>query len=425
MAAQNPQKSGLPVIEAHQLGKCYRSYPRQRDRLLEWITPGGSVRHQQHWALKDVSFSMAAGESIAVIGQNGAGKSTLLKLLTGVIRPNAGQFALRGRLRGLLELGLGFHPEFTGMENLKLAGQLQGLTAREVDDRMDWILEFADIGESVHEPVRTYSSGMQMRLAFAVAVAIRPDVLIVDEALSVGDIFFQQKCFELISGFVEQGTSLLFVTHGMQTAYHLCQRALLLEHGRLVFDGPVQQAIDLYESSHLIQRTDAADAVQISDTGSMQSDSALLECIGWRNAQGQAIQSIDCGEEVRLLIRFRMTRPAPDPHVGFKVRNKFGVVVFETNTYCQQIPTRPAQPGDCVETEFSFRCDLVEGEYNVTLGMACEAFGEGSFSRQLWYAHGLAKLVVRRVYEHPLWDGFVNLRPQIQHRISKASDQGQ
>lgn len=423
MVAQNPQEPSPPVIEAQQLGKCYRSYARPKDRLLEWLSPFSPPRHQQHWALRDVSFTMAAGESIAVIGQNGAGKSTLLKLLTGVIRANEGRFALRGRLRGLLELGLGFHPEFSGYDNLKLAGQVQGLTAQEVADRTDWILEFADIGPAISEPVRTYSSGMQMRLAFAVAVAVRPDVLIVDEALSVGDIFFQQKCFELISSFVEQGTSLLFVTHGMQTAYHLCRRALLLEQGRLVFDGPVQQAIDLYESSHLIQRTDAADAVQISQTGSMQSDSALLDCIEWRDAQGVTIQSVDCGQPVSLLIRFRMTRHAPDPHVGFKVRNKFGVVVFETNTYCQHIPTQAAAPGDLVETEFSFRCDLVEGEYNVTLGLACEAFGEGSFSRQLWYAHGLAKLVVRRVYADPLWDGFINLRPQTRHVIEPPSGQ--
>lgn len=406
-----------PVIDVSNLGKCYKTYAKPSDRLLEWLLPSAGSRHQTQWALRNVNLTVQSGESIAIIGENGAGKSTLLKLLTGVIRPNEGKFKVRGRVRGLLELGLGFHPDFSGLENLRLAGQLQGLTAKEVAERTDWILEFADIGNAVGEPVRTYSSGMQMRLAFAVSVAVRPDVLIVDEALSVGDIFFQQKCFELIENFLAQGTTLLFVTHGLASAYHICRRALFLEKGGIVFDGPVQKAVDLYESKHLVRRTVQEDAVQIDHLGSMQSDSAQLELIAWYDKAGDLVNSVASGEVVSLVVRFRMTTAVEDPHVGFKVRNRHGVVVYETNTYCQQIQTYPVLPGGVVETRFQFACDLMMGEYNVTLGMACGAFGQGSFARQLWYAHGLAPLQVFFEAGTPFWDGFVNLHPHIQHVV--------
>ena len=236
------------------LGKVYKSYARQKDRLVEWLTNDRKVRHTEHWVVKDISFSAEPGESIALIGQNGAGKSTLLKLITGITRPSSGQVETSGKISALLELGLGFHPEFSGRRNVFMAGQLQGLTTHEIEELFPEIEAFADIGDYIDEPIKTYSSGMQMRLAFSVATAVRPDILIVDEALSVGDIFFQQKCFDRIHNYNRQGTTLLFVTHSMGIVHHLCNRAIFLDKGRLILDASPKAAIDLYQSEMLSSR---------------------------------------------------------------------------------------------------------------------------------------------------------------------------
>ncbi|MEO7495508.1 MAG: ABC transporter ATP-binding protein, partial [Massilia sp.] len=200
-------------ITVSQLGKAYKLYPSRWSRLAEWMLPFRGRRHELKWVLRDINFSLAPGEAVGIIGINGAGKSTLLKLITGTAQASCGSVAIGGRVAALLELGMGFHPEFTGRQNAYLAGQLIGLTSAEIDTLMPHIEQFADIGDYIDQPVRVYSSGMQMRLAFSVATARRPDVLIVDEALSVGDAFFQHKSFERIRQFRELGTTLLIVSH--------------------------------------------------------------------------------------------------------------------------------------------------------------------------------------------------------------------
>lgn len=407
------------------LGKAYKSYPRQLARLVEWLSDDRLVRHREHWVLRDIGFRVAAGEAVAIIGQNGAGKSTLLKILAGVVRPTLGRVEVRGRVAALLELGLGFHGDFSGRENLRIAGNLLGLTESEIAAQSEWILDFADIGDYIDEPVRTYSSGMQMRLAFALAVARRPDILIVDEALSVGDIFFQQKCFDLIHDYSRRGTTLFFVTHGMGIVQNLCERALLIDHGRLVFDGSAKGAIDLYESTQL-QRRDAnpetirivaADGAQGS-VGSLVAEGAeLIEC-AWRAPDGAPRVSVDYRETIALNVVFRATRDFADPHVGFKVRDKRGLVVYETNTYCQRRNFGPVRAGQTFRVEFRFVVRLREGEYNVTLGMANGGYALGSFREQIWYAHGLAPLVVRRPPDWPLWDGVADLEPRIELAVA-------
>ena len=248
------------------LGKAYRQYPTRWSRLAEWVLPWQPPRHTAHWVLRDVSFRIDAGEAVGIIGVNGAGKSTLLKLVTGTTLPTTGSVSVEGRLAAMLELGMGFHPDFTGRQNALMAGQVLGLQETEVRELMPEIEAFAEIGEYIDEPVRVYSSGMQMRLAFSVATAVRPDILIVDEALSVGDAYFQHKSFDRIRRFKHDGTSLLFVSHSMQDVRVLCDRVVLLDQGRVLKDGLPDEVADYYNAM-IAAREDAAAATRRSASG--------------------------------------------------------------------------------------------------------------------------------------------------------------
>src|SRR5690554_2159657 len=228
----------MTAIRVRGLGKAYKQYPGRWARLAEWVLPGNRPRHHLHWVLQDISFDVPRGKAVAILGANGAGKSTLLKLITGTTHPTIGDIEVDGRIAALLELGMGFHPDFTGRQNLFMAGQLQGLTAPQIEQALPEIEQFAAIGDYIDQPVRVYSSGMQVRLAFALATAVRPEILIVDEALSVGDAAFQRKCFRRINEFLEQGTTLLFVTHDLDAVKKLCSHAIFLQHGRIAAQGP-------------------------------------------------------------------------------------------------------------------------------------------------------------------------------------------
>ncbi|MEA5097876.1 MAG: ABC transporter ATP-binding protein [Burkholderiaceae bacterium] len=232
----------MAYLRVNSIGKAYKRYPRRSGRIAEWL--GLGKRHELRWVLRDLSFEITAGEAVGIIGVNGAGKSTLLKIITGTTRPTTGTVEASGRISALLELGMGFHPDFTGRQNVTMAAQLHGIANDEIDRKMQEIEEFAEIGDYIDQPVRTYSSGMQVRLAFSVATAIRPDILIVDEALSVGDTYFQHKSFDRIRQFREQGTTLLFVSHDPGAIKTLCDRALLLDAGGIVQDGSPIAVLD-------------------------------------------------------------------------------------------------------------------------------------------------------------------------------------
>ncbi|MDX1385243.1 MAG: ABC transporter ATP-binding protein, partial [Thermoanaerobaculia bacterium] len=233
-------------IRAQNLSKVYKRYAAPRYRLLEWLTLGAIRRHEELWALRQVSFEVAAGEAVGIVGQNGAGKSTLLKLIVGTTRPTEGSFEVAGRVSALLELGMGFHPEFSGRQNAVMALQMMGAEESEAESRLPEIAAFSELDGFLEQPLRTYSSGMQMRLGFAVATTRRPDILIVDEALSVGDAYFQHKCIRRIRGFKEAGTTMLFVSHDPAAVKTLCDRALLLDGGVLVREGPAEAILDYY-----------------------------------------------------------------------------------------------------------------------------------------------------------------------------------
>src|SRR5476651_2867714 len=280
----------MGAITVKQLGKAYKQYPTRWSRLAEWLLPMRGPRHQLKWILSDINFHVAAGEAVGLIGVNGAGKSTLLKLITGTTQASSGSVSVGGRVAALLELGMGFHPDFTGRQNVYMAGQLNGLSVTEIDALMADIEAFAEIGDYIEQPVRVYSSGMQMRLAFSVATVRRPDVLIVDEALSVGDAYFQHKSFERIRQFRQQGTTLLIVSHDRSAIQAICDRAILLNAGRLELEGSPEAIFDYYNA--LLADKEAANVVQTkSEDGTTQTKSgsgeAVIENIRLLGADGK------------------------------------------------------------------------------------------------------------------------------------------
>ncbi len=370
-------------IDVTSVGKAYKTYPRKWGRAAEWL--GFPPQHHVHWALKDVDLHVPPGETVGLIGMNGAGKSTLLKIIAGVTQATTGTVNRAGRLAALLELAMGFHPDFPGRQNVLMAGQLQGLSAEEVRRHMPEIEAFAEIGDYIDEPVRTYSSGMQVRLAFSVATAVRPDVLIVDEALAVGDIYFQQKCFERLAKFREQGTTLLLVSHSIGTIVQMCDRAVLLRRGEVAFDGSPKEATDMYQADVLLSldkrqeemavATDGGAAVRGS-VGSITSASVTLLDARTFDEAGAEAQTLFADATADLRVRYRLERDLDDPHVGFKVRNRFGIVLFETNSYCMGTRFGPRRRGDTLAVSFRFPLLLAPGDYTVTVGFGNRGFDE-------------------------------------------------
>ncbi|MES2262020.1 MAG: ABC transporter ATP-binding protein [Pseudomonadota bacterium] len=452
-------------IHVQGLGKAYKQYPNRWSRLLEWLTPYAAPRHRLKWVLRDINFSIAQGEAVGIIGVNGAGKSTLLKLITGTSQPSTGQVGLHGRVAALLELGMGFHPDFTGRQNALMAGQLIGLSVEEVQALMPEIEAFAEIGDYIDQPVRVYSSGMQVRLAFAVATAVRPGILIIDEALAVGDVFFQQKCFERIRQYCQAGTTLLFVSHAMGAVYSLCNRAILISEGQVALDSSPREVIDLYNAHVLHQRDGkpipapaptaapappppappeapqaaateetppdeariefspqqaeaaqaalAASASQAVNVGSFQHDGAIILETGIYTDERQVTTVIsDRVATVRVEVRF--TQAYADPHIGFQVRNARGEAVFMTNSYCMRQPIGAVHAGEEVAAEFSFKAALSPGEYTITAGVAEGGAGDGDFRQTLARVQDATAFTVLRNMDAIVWNGVVNLDPILQ-----------
>ena len=242
------------AISVNNISKMYKLYENPMDRLKESLGLTRKKRYKEHYALNNVSFQVKKGETVGIIGTNGSGKSTILKIITGVLNPTQGEVVVDGRISALLELGAGFNGEYSGIENVYLNGQMIGFSKEEIDAKLQDILDFADIGDFIHQPVKTYSSGMFVRLAFAVAINIEPEILIVDEALSVGDVFFQAKCYRKFEEFKEMGKTILFVSHQMNTIRQLCDRVVVLKEGQVIYDGEVEEGIRLYNSEAYLEK---------------------------------------------------------------------------------------------------------------------------------------------------------------------------
>ena len=359
-------------IRVSNLGKAYKRYPNHRARLLEWLTPFAKPRHERIWVLQDISFQVHPGQALGIIGINGAGKSTLLKLITGTAAASQGTVQMEGRVAAMLELGMGFHPDFTGRQNALMSGQLIGLSAEEMQTLMPEIEAFAEIGSYLDQPVRVYSSGMQMRLGFAVATARRPDVLIVDEALSVGDAYFQHKSFERIRSFREQGTTLLIVSHDKGAIQSVCDRAILLDAGRISKEGTPEEIMDYYnamlaerENQNVRQETHASGKVQtISGSGE-----ATVHHIALLNEQGEAAEVHDVGSLVTLQVVVEVHHAIPNLTLGYRIKDRLGQPIFGTNTFHKEAPVPPVADGQRLTFSFQFRLNLGPGSYSVATAL--------------------------------------------------------
>ena len=314
-------------ISIQHVGKCYKMYASRNDRLKEWLIPFSRKRHEEKWVLKDVNIEVAPGEAVGIIGMNGAGKSTLLKIITGTTVPTTGSVTFNGRVSALLELGLGFHPDFTGRQNVYMSGQLLGYTIDEINECMAQVEEFAEIGNAIDAPVRTYSSGMQVRLAFSVATMKRPDILIVDEALSVGDAYFQHKSFGRIREFKKEGTTLLIVSHDHAAIQSVCDRAVLISDGRVKRDGDPEYVMNYYnamlseQSKSSIQEEDALGLRNKAITSG--SGSVILQNIKLtKEGEEEELHTVEVGDNVALEIQVEARQDLPELTLGVDIRNK-------------------------------------------------------------------------------------------------------
>lgn len=382
------------AIRVEHLSKVYKLYDRNRDRLKEALHLGKNIHFREHYALNDVSMEVHAGETVGIIGTNGSGKSTILKIITGVLNPSAGDVTINGRISALLELGAGFNMEFTGIENIYLNGTMIGFSEEEIDAKLNDILEFADIGDFVYQKVKTYSSGMFVRLAFAVAINIDPEILIVDEALSVGDVFFQNKCYRKFEEFKKQGKTILFVSHDLGSISKYCDRVVLLEQGKKIGEGAPKEIIDMYKKvlvGQLEMQADTAKSQKISG-GKKWKDlmqlnpnhdeygSGLAEFEDYcaYDESGTITNAILKGEPFTVKLKVRFFESIQDPIIAVSIKNMQGTEITGTNTMFEKITTGKTKPGDVMIATFTQDMNLQGGEYLISLG--CVGYKDGSFT---------------------------------------------
>lgn len=388
--------SSKVAIDVSGVSKCFEMYDSPRDRLKQFFARSGRKYFREFWALRDVSFQVAEGETIGILGRNGSGKSTLLQIIAGTLSPTGGEVGVSGLLAALLELGSGFNPDFTGRENVYLNGAVLGFTREQMNGRFAEIEAFADIGEHIDQPVRTYSSGMYVRLAFAVQACVEPKVLIVDEALSVGDEKFQRKCFEYIEGLRARGCAILIVTHSTATVEKFCQRAVLLHKGRLHGVGNAKTIIDqyhalLYSDERAYLRyvnsagggepgdivtdpaTQYAPLTGDATTSDGNASPGLRAYIkGWQTLaeDGQPCEVFAVGSAARILVQVQAIENIDEVQIGLLIRTVEGVSAFGTSTMYHDANCVGVKAGAAFEAEFEIILNLGEGSYFVTLALA-------------------------------------------------------
>jgi lipopolysaccharide transport system ATP-binding protein len=360
----------MSALTVNNIAKAYKRYPSKWARAWEWVTR--RVTHSKTWVLRDINFTVNSGEAVGIIGINGAGKSTLLKIITGTTQPTEGSVKTSGRVAALLELGMGFHQDFTGRQNVFMSGQLLGLHQAEIAACMSDIEDFAEIGDYIDRPVRMYSSGMQMRLAFSVATAVRPDLLIVDEALSVGDAYFQHKSFNRIREFREKGTSLLIVSHDRGAIQNLCDRAILLDGGKVARDGLPEEVMDYYNAL-IAERENKTVKINRLDDGRVQTTSgtgeARVRSIELFNEQGQVAEFINVGEAVQLKVKVDIYRDLPELVFGYMIKDRLGQTIFGTNTHHLSFDLNDLSAGEMLTLTFSFDANLGPGTYAISTAL--------------------------------------------------------
>ena len=410
------------IIEVKNVQKIYPLYDKPSHRLREALSITKKNYHSDYYALDCINLDVYRGECVGIIGTNGSGKSTLLKIITGVLNPTEGEVQVHGRISALLELGTGFNPEYTGIENIYLNGTMSGFTREEMDERVDTIVEFAEIGEFVHQPVKTYSSGMFARLAFSVAINIDPEILIVDEALSVGDIFFQSKCFHKFNEFKKAGKTILFVTHDMSSIIKYCDRSLLIHQGHQIALGPSNEVVDIYKKI-LVNQYEEPAGEQNSDKGTassinhtsddkdnrdivrMEKETINHSSVGkpelWKDSMvvnssnqdygtGEATivdfgifdenhrlsSAVYKGTKITLKMKVRFDADIADPIFAFTIKDQKGTEITGTNTFFEDKSIGKVKKGSVIVVCFEQNMDLQGGDYLISLG--CTRFEGGS-----------------------------------------------
>lgn len=381
------------AIRVQNVSKLYKLYDKPSDRLKESLGLTKKKKYREHYALQNLSFDIRKGECMGIIGTNGAGKSTILKIITGVLNPTSGNVEIDGRISALLELGAGFNMEYTGLENVYLNGTMIGFSKKEIDEKLDSILSFADIGDFIHQPVKTYSSGMFVRLAFAVAINIEPEILIVDEALSVGDVFFQMKCYRKFEEFKEQGKTILFVSHDLSSISKYCDRVVLLNKGEKLAEGRPKEMIDLYkkvlvgqldlanidkEKADMEKAPEMGQAAEISaatcwkdqltqNQNAIEYGDRKAEIIDYAlvDEQGIVTNTIEKGRPFSIRMKVRMNEAIPLPIFAYSIKDLKGTEITGTNTMYEQTDF---EVGKIMEITFKQDMSLQGGNYLLSLG---------------------------------------------------------
>ena len=405
------------AISVNDVSKMYKLYDNPMDRLKESLGLSRKKKYKEHYALNHVSFQVHKGETVGIIGTNGSGKSTILKIITGVLSPTGGEVSVNGRISALLELGAGFNGEYSGLENVYLNGSMIGFSREEIDAKLQSILDFADIGEFIHQPVKTYSSGMFVRLAFAVAINIDPEILIVDEALSVGDVFFQAKCYRKFEEFKEMGKTILFVSHDLSSIGKYCDRVVLLNIGEKLAEGGAKEMVNLYRRV-LVNQYDDADLEEGAENAEAGQDGQLTDGTAGENVSkkehaggGRAMKDslnlnpkvleygsklgeivdfairddtgmitnvIEKGKEFSVQMKVRFQADVNDPIFAFTLKDLKGTEITGTNTMYEHTPVKPQKAGDVREITFKQIMPLEAGEYMLCLG--CTGYKDGDFT---------------------------------------------
>ena len=386
---------GDVAIQVEHLSKMYKLYNKPSDRLKEAL--GMKVKVREHFALNDVNFQVSRGETVGIIGTNGSGKSTVLKIITGVVSPTKGEVKVDGRISALLELGAGFNGEYSGLENVYLNGTMIGFSKEEIDSKLDDILTFADIGDFIYQPVKTYSSGMFVRLAFAVAINIDPDILIVDEALSGGDVFFQAKCYRKFEEFKQKGKTIVFVSHDLNSISRYCDRVILLNKGNILDEGDPKKIVDLYKKI-LVQRAEVPEELEQDEveesiqTGTefqrpfprnpevLEYGDKEAEIVDFtlEDAHGIATNTIQKMEKFTIKMKVHFKEDIDEVIYAFTIKDMRGTEITGTNTMFEKIPVEPQKKGNTQIITFRQTMNLQGGEYLLSLG--CTGYKGGEFT---------------------------------------------
>lgn len=427
------------AVELIGVSKKFEIYSQPRDQLKQLIKPiweriSGEIKQNYYTdfkALNEIQLCIRKGESLGLIGRNGSGKSTLLQIIAGTLSPSAGDVKTFGRVGALLELGSGFNPEFSGRDNIVISAAILGLNDNEIAERIDSIIRFADIGEHLDRPVRTYSSGMLVRLAFAVQIRLDPDILIIDEALAVGDALFQKKCLDELQRLNESGVTLIVVSHDANSIKNLCDKAVLLEKGEVLASGEVKSVFTRYEL--LLHNLDVAGQEKknansafdsaISKTPNVENfkfnDAKIVE-FNFYDAKKNYLKSIPHGKRLYVHAKILIGKELSEPAYGLLVRDIYGRSIFEASTYSMRVSQKPVMAGDVVTVVFNFEVTLGVGRFYFSFGVANKGYGQSEFEEHVLLEHDIAALEVIQSDEDYYFGGVVDLHPEVQVNCESA-----